>query len=105
MKFLKKLIDTEYKEMKRYEKLADEIESLEEEYSKKTDEELKAMTSFFKEELKNGKTLDDILVHAFATVRSCFSNHWWKTISCTAYWWYGYPYGNIAEWKRVKVKL
>ena len=34
-----------------------------------TDEELQAMTPEFKERLKNGQTLDDILVDAFAVVR------------------------------------
>ena len=34
-----------------------------------TDAELKAMTPEFKERLKNGQTLDDILVDAFAVVR------------------------------------
>ena len=100
MKFLKKLIDTEYKEMKRYEKLADEIESLEEEYSKKTDEELKAMTSFFKEELKNGKTLDDILVHAFATVREvAFRTIGEKPYRVQLIGGMVIHYGNIAEMK------
>ena len=36
MGILKKILDHEYKEMKKFKKLADEIVSLEDEYSKKT---------------------------------------------------------------------
>ena len=39
------------------------------EYKKLTDEELKNKTNEFKEQLDNGKTLDDILPEAFAVVR------------------------------------
>ncbi len=66
---LKKLFDSGYKEMKRCEKLAFKVEALEEEMQKLTDDELKAKTPYFKELLKNGKTLDDILVEAFAVAR------------------------------------
>ena len=38
--------------------------SIKDKYSSMSDEELKEMTSKFKEEIKNGKTLDDILVDA-----------------------------------------
>ena len=69
MSLLKKLVDTEYKELRRFNKIADKIESLDETYSKMSDEELKGKTAEFKEALKNGKTLDDILVDAFATAR------------------------------------
>ena len=40
MGILKKMLDHEYKEMKRFKKLADAIKALEDEYSKKTDKEL-----------------------------------------------------------------
>ena len=69
MKILKKLFDHEYKELKKFYKLADSIMELDEEYQKLSDEDLKNKTSEFKERLKNGETLDDILVEAFATVR------------------------------------
>ena len=42
MKFLKKLFDHEYKELERFTKLADEVVALDEEYSKLSDEKLKA---------------------------------------------------------------
>ena len=69
MNILKKLLDHEYKEMKKFKKLADAIVALEDEYSKKTDDELKNKTSEFKERLSKGETLDDLLVEAFATAR------------------------------------
>ena len=40
MNILRKLFDHEYKELKRFEKLADSIEELSEEYENLTDEEL-----------------------------------------------------------------
>lgn len=57
------------KELKRIKPLADFMESLDEEMQKKTDDELKAKTPEFKERLKNGETLDDIMPEAFAVVR------------------------------------
>ena len=69
MNIIKRLLDHEYKEMKKFKKLADEIVSLEDEYSKKTDDELKNKTTEFKERLEKGETLDDILVEAYATAR------------------------------------
>ena len=69
MNIIKRLFDHEYKEMKKFKKLADEIVAKEDEYSKKTDDELKDKTKEFKERIKNGETLDDILVDAYAVVR------------------------------------
>ena len=69
MNIIKRLVDTEYKELKRFRKIADEIEALDDEYTKMSDEELSGMTEKLKSELANGKTLDDIIVPAFATAR------------------------------------
>ena len=55
--------------IKKLEKIAEQIEALDEEFSSKTDEELVAMTPYLKEQLNQGKTLDDILPEAYATVR------------------------------------
>ncbi len=66
---LKKLFDSGYREMKRCDKIASKVELLDEEMSKLTDDELKAKTPYFKELLKNGKKLDDILVEAYAVAR------------------------------------
>lgn len=57
------------REIKKIEKIVDKIDSLEADFEKKSDEELKNMTNIFKERLSKGETLDDILEEAFATVR------------------------------------
>jgi preprotein translocase subunit SecA len=57
------------REIKRIIPIVDKIEALEPKYIKLTDEELKAKTAEFKNRLKNGETLDDILVEAYAIVR------------------------------------
>jgi len=69
MNIFKKMFDHEYKEMNKFKKMADEIVALEDEYSKKTDDELKHHTEVFKERLSKGESLDDILVEAYATAR------------------------------------
>ena len=61
---LEKLLNRSDKtEIKKLNKLVDEIDALEEKISSLNDEELKNMTNIFKEKLKNGQTLDDILPH------------------------------------------
>ena len=57
------------KELMKLNKIVDEIEKLETTISKLNDKELKQKTSEFKERLKQGESLDDILVEAFAVVR------------------------------------
>ena len=57
------------REVKRVMPIVAKINSLEDEMSKLSDKELTAKTPYFKEQLKNGKTLDDILPEAFAVVR------------------------------------
>ena len=69
MGLFRKLFDTEYKELKRFENIADQIIALDEKYSKLTDDELKNKTEEFKKELEKGKTLDDLIVPAFAVAR------------------------------------
>ena len=69
MNFFKKIFDHEYKELESFKVKANEIIALEDEYSKLSDEKLKAKTNEFKERLKNGETLEDILVEAFAVAR------------------------------------
>ena len=65
----KSLFDSGYKELKRVEKIADKICALADEYKAYTDEELQGQTAKFRERLKNGETIDDLLIEAFATVR------------------------------------
>ncbi len=72
MKF-KKLFDSGFKELKRCQKIADKVCLLDQEMQSLTDEQLQAKTPYFKELLKNGKTLDDILVEAYAAVREAAS--------------------------------
>ncbi len=55
--------------LKRIDKIAEKVLSLDEKYSKFSDEELKDQTEFLRGRLKAGETLDDILCDAFATVR------------------------------------
>ena len=100
MGLLKRLFDTEYKELKRFMSIADEIEALSEEYEKMSDEELSGMTNKLKEELKNGKTLEDIIVPAFATIREAA----YRKIGEKPYYvqllgGLAIHYGNIAEMK------
>ena len=57
------------KEVKRVMPIVEKINSLEPEMEKLTDHELKGKTEYFKKQLAEGKTLDDILPEAFAVVR------------------------------------
>ena len=67
---LKKIFGTKNdREIKALTKEVEKINALESEYEKLSDEDLKNKTNIFKERLKNGETLNDILVEAFATVR------------------------------------
>ncbi len=57
------------KELKRVKPLVNKINALEEEMSKLSDSELRGKTDYFKKQLADGKTLDDILPEAYAVVR------------------------------------
>lgn len=57
------------RELKRIEPIKQKVLSYEEEYSRLSDEELRAKTDEFKNRLKTGETLDDILPEAFAVCR------------------------------------
>ena len=98
MKFLRKLFDHEYKELKRFTVLADKIIALDEEYSKLSDKKLQAKTEEFKKRLSEGETLEDILVEAFATAREAAyrvigEKHYYVQILGGL----AIHYGNIAE--------
>ncbi|MFA7514818.1 MAG: preprotein translocase subunit SecA, partial [Bacilli bacterium] len=69
MGLFRSLIDHEYRELKKFSKIADEIEALKDDIAKLSDEELKNKTLNFREQLQNGATIDDIIVPAFAVVR------------------------------------
>ena len=57
------------KEVKRIKPLLSKVLSLEDEYKKLSDSELKAKTNEFKDRISSGETLDDILPEAFAVCR------------------------------------
>lgn len=57
------------RELKKVRPIADKVMALEEDMAKLSDAELKAKTPEFKERLKNGETLDDLLPEAFAVMR------------------------------------
>ena len=100
LNILKKLFDHEYKELRRFNSIADKVMALDEEYSKLTDTELQNKTEEFKERLNNGETLEDILVEAFATAREAAfrvigEKHYYVQILGAL----AIHYGNIAEMK------
>ncbi|OZB35020.1 MAG: preprotein translocase subunit SecA, partial [Alishewanella sp. 34-51-39] len=55
--------------LKKLKKHVAQINALEAEYEKLSDEQLKNKTSEFKQRVQNGSSLDDLLPEAFATVR------------------------------------
>ncbi len=68
-KWLGKLVDSNEKVLKQLQPVVDEINSLESEYEKLSDTGLKAKTDEFRQRLRSGEDLDDILIEAFAAVR------------------------------------
>lgn len=100
MGILKKLLDSEYKELKRFDKLADEIISLEGTMANLKDEDFKKKTNEFKDRLSKGETLDDILVEAFALAReACYRGIGEKPFKVQIIGGLAIHYGNIAEMK------
>ena len=69
MSFFSKLFDPSAGEIKRLNKIVDKIDSFEEEHKALTDEQLRGKTAEFRERLKNGETLDDLLPEAYSVVR------------------------------------
>jgi preprotein translocase subunit SecA len=66
---LKRLYDADKRELKKFERIADKVESYADEYSKLSDEQLQGKTKEFRDRLAKGATLDDLLPEAFATAR------------------------------------
>lgn len=62
--------------LRQLDRLASQVDALQEDFEALTDEELRGKTEEFKERLNEGETLDDILVEAFATVREAA----WRTL-------------------------
>ncbi len=100
MDILKKLFDHEYKQMKKFTKIADQIEELDSTMGQLSDEELKGKTAKFKERLANGETLEDILIEAFAVAReACYRIIGEKPYYVQILGALAIHYGNIAEMK------
>ena len=100
MSFLKKLFDSEYKELSRFEKLALEIEKLDEEMQKLKEDDFKSKTLELKSELERGKSLDDIIVPAFALAReAAYRAIGEKPFHVQILGGLAIHYGNIAEMK------
>ena len=74
MSFLEKIFGSYSKrEINKILPLVDKIEEYEENYKSLTDDEIKNKTDEFKERIKNGETLDDILPEAYAIVAEASS--------------------------------
>lgn len=100
MGFLKKIFDHQYKEVGRFEKIADDVVALEETIAQLSDDELKQKTQEFKKRIENGETLEDIKVEAFAVAREAA----YRVIGEKPYYvqiigGLCIHYGNIAEMK------
>ena len=100
MNIFRKLVDSEYKELKKFEAIADEVLAMEEEISALSDDELKQKTEEFKGLISNGIDLDELIVPAFAVVREAA----WRVIKQKPFkvqviGALALHYGNIAEMK------
>ncbi len=100
MNFLKKIFDHEYKELEKFKKYADQVMSLDEEMTNLSDQDLKNKTEEFRDRLRNGETLEDIKIEAFAVAREAA----YRVIGEKPYYvqilgGFAIHYGNIAEMK------
>ena len=100
MNFLRKIFDHEYKELEKFKKLADQVMALDDEMTKLSDEELKNKTEEFRDRLRNGETIEDIKIEAFAVAREAA----YRVIGEKPYYvqilgGFAIHYGNIAEMK------
>lgn len=100
MGLLKNLFDYETKELKKIDKIVDEIEALDEKMQSIKDIEFKAKTEEFKKRLEDGEELDDIAVKAFALAReACFRAIGEKPFRVQLIGGLAIHRGNIAEMK------
>ncbi|MGB6882052.1 MAG: preprotein translocase subunit SecA, partial [Microgenomates group bacterium] len=81
LKIFSKLLDMNQKELDRLSKVVDKINAFEPKIKKLKKGDFAKKTKFFKEELKKGKTLDDILPEAFALAREAS----WRAIGLRPY--------------------
>lgn len=74
MGFLEKIFgDPNEKEIKKLDKIADQIEAMDQQMQALSDEDLRGKKDEFKTRLSQGETLDDLLPEAFAVVREASS--------------------------------
>ncbi len=66
---LKKWVESDKRELKRLDKIADKVEAYAQDMAAMSDDELKAKTPEFKKRYQEGATLDDLLPEAFAVAR------------------------------------
>ncbi|WP_188191264.1 preprotein translocase subunit SecA [Nonomuraea sp. SYSU D8015] len=59
----------EGKTLRKLKRIADQVNSIEDDFTSMSDAELRALTDEFKQRYADGETLDDLLPEAFATVR------------------------------------
>lgn len=69
------------REIKRLMPDVEKIEALDEQMQRLSEDELKGKTAYFREQLKNGKTLEDIKVEAFAVAREAA----WRVLGLKPY--------------------
>ena len=100
MGLLQRLFDHEYKELKKFEKMADAIDAKDEEMKNLSDAELRAKTDEFKERLANGETVDDLVIDAYAVAReACYRVIGEKPYYVQLLGALAIHFGNIAEMK------
>ncbi len=100
MNFLRKLLDSEYKELKKFEKIADQVLALDLEMQELKDQDFKIKTEEFIKSLEEGTELDDLIVPAFALSReAAFRAIGEKPFRVQIIGGLAIHFGNIAEMK------
>ncbi len=79
--FLKNIFDDNHRRIAGYQPIVNKINSIEPSIQQLSDSDLAQKTKYFKDQLKSGKTLDEILPEAFAVVREAIK----RTVGERAY--------------------
>lgn len=66
---IKKTLDGSKRELRKIEKIFEEVDALSETFKEMSDQELQAQTTVFKTRYDHGESLDDLLPEAFAAIR------------------------------------